>query len=112
MRPSVTRANARFRGPTDTETYTNIFNEINHDIKYLFRKSVGYYKKNNNSEIFVIGHKFQIINDLTAAVDGVGHISHAVPLSLSPMEPMHEDMDNIIKKVNILESELIQWNSL
>lgn len=112
MRPSVTRANARFRGPTDTETYTNLFNEINHDIQYLFRKSVGFYRKTDSESIFVNGHKFQIIQNLKTAVDGSGSISHTIPVSMNPMNIMNNDMDNITKKITNLESELIQWTSL
>jgi hypothetical protein len=102
MRPSITKFNARYRGPTDTETYVNVFNEILHDIRMLYYALTESASKQ--------GQKHQIVNDLLAVVDGNKPFSGSPAATPITMKKMNEDVEAVEKSMEVIIKELIEWN--
>lgn len=102
MRSSTTKINARYRGPTYTSQYTNAFNEILHDLRYLFRTSTEHEG--------VDGHRAQINSNLFYIIDGSSTpSSQKTPRGYNNID-MIGNTTEVEQEVEHIRKELIEWN--
>lgn len=95
MRSSITKRNARYRGPTMIDDYVNTFGEIFHDLALLQKRSD---MQTNN-----------IKNDLYYIVDGQSHPSSEVKTESMQLAECRNILHAAEQTINILENEVLQW---
>ncbi len=80
MKSSITKINARYRGPTSQSDYMNVFNQIFHDLSWV-KKSSTEQASNIKNNLYYITEKSAppsskaIIGSPTSTVDNINNIN-------------------------------------